>query len=46
MKKLTNIPNLTELTYRSIKGQLLDGTLREGMRLTEELLATQLGISK
>jgi DNA-binding GntR family transcriptional regulator len=46
MKKLTNIPNLTELTYRSIKEQLLDGTLREGMRLTEELLATQLGISK
>ncbi len=46
MKKLTNIPNLTELTYRSIKAQLLDGTLREGMRLTEELLATQLGISK
>jgi DNA-binding GntR family transcriptional regulator len=46
MKKLTNIPNLTELTYRSIKDQLLDGTLREGMRLTEELLATQLGISK
>jgi DNA-binding GntR family transcriptional regulator len=46
MQKLTNIPNLTELTYRSIKGQLLDGTLREGMRLTEELLATQLGISK
>src|SRR5271155_238262 len=46
MKKLTNIPNLTELTYRSIKGQLLDGTLSEGMRLTEEHLATQLGISK
>src|ERR1700691_1970913 len=46
MKKLTKIPNLTELTYRSIKEQLLDGTLREGMRLTEELLATQLGISK
>jgi DNA-binding GntR family transcriptional regulator len=46
MKKLTNVPNLTELTYRSVKQQLLDGTLREGMRLTEELLATQLGISK
>jgi DNA-binding GntR family transcriptional regulator len=46
MKKLTNIPNLTELTYRSIKGQLLDGTLSEGARLTEELLATQLGVSK
>jgi DNA-binding GntR family transcriptional regulator len=46
MKKLTNIPNLTELTYRSIKEKLLDGTLSEGMRLTEEQLANQLGISK
>lgn len=46
MKKLTNIPNLTELTYRSIKEQLLDGTLSEGTRLTEEQLANQLGISK
>jgi DNA-binding GntR family transcriptional regulator len=46
MKKLTNIPNLTELSYRSIKERLLDGTLREGTRLTEEQLATQLGISK
>jgi DNA-binding GntR family transcriptional regulator len=46
MKKLSNVPNLTELTYRSIKEQLLDGTLAEGMRLTEELLASQLGISK
>jgi DNA-binding GntR family transcriptional regulator len=46
MKKLTNIPNLTELTYRSIKEQLLHGTLGEGTRLTEEQLANQLGISK
>ena len=46
MKKLSNVPNLTELTYRSIKEQLLDGTLAEGTRLTEELLASQLGISK
>jgi DNA-binding GntR family transcriptional regulator len=46
MKKLTNVPNLTELTYRSIKEQVLDGTLREGTRLTEEQLANQLGISK
>lgn len=46
MKKLTNTPNLTELTYRSIKEQLLIGTLREGTRLTEEQLANQLGISK
>jgi DNA-binding GntR family transcriptional regulator len=46
MKKLTNVPNLTELTYRSIKEQVLDGTFREGTRLTEEQLANQLGISK
>jgi DNA-binding GntR family transcriptional regulator len=46
MNKLTNVPNLTELTYRSVKQRLLDGTLSEGMRLTEELLATQLGVSK
>ena len=46
MKKLSNLPNLTELTYRSIKEQLLDGTLAEGTRLTEEQLASQLGISK
>jgi DNA-binding GntR family transcriptional regulator len=46
MKKLTDTPSLTELTYRSIKDQLLHGTLSEGSRLTEELLATQLGISK
>ena len=46
MKKLTNVPNLTELTYRSIKEQVLDGTFREGARLTEEQLANQLGSSK
>ncbi|WP_415199160.1 GntR family transcriptional regulator [Silvibacterium sp.] len=46
MKKLTNTPNLTELSYRSIKEQLLVGTLREGARLTEEQLSSQLGISK
>jgi DNA-binding GntR family transcriptional regulator len=46
MIKLTKIPNLTELTYRSIKQSLLDGTFTELSRLTEESLATQLGISK
>lgn len=46
MIKLTKIPNLTELTYRSIKQNVLDGTLGELSRLTEESLATQLGISK
>jgi DNA-binding GntR family transcriptional regulator len=45
-EKLINVPNLTELTYRSVKEQVLDGTLREGMRLTEEQLANQLGIGK
>jgi DNA-binding GntR family transcriptional regulator len=46
MNKLTKIPNLTELTYRSIKQSLLNGTFKELSRLTEESLATQLGISK
>ena len=46
MIKLAKIPNLTELTYRSIKQNLLDGTFDELSRLTEESLATQLGISK
>src|ERR1700709_1930209 len=46
MIKLAKIPNLTELTYRSIKQNLLDGTLGELSRLTEEALSTQLGISK
>ena len=46
MNKLTKIPNLTELTYRSIKQSLLNGTFEERSRLTEESLATQLGISK
>jgi DNA-binding GntR family transcriptional regulator len=46
MIKLTKIPNLTELTYRSIKQSLLDGTFNERSRLTEDSLATQLGISK
>src|SRR5260370_42484870 len=46
MIKLAKIPNLTELTYRSIKQNLLDGTLGELSRLTAEPLATQLGLSK
>jgi DNA-binding GntR family transcriptional regulator len=46
MNKLAKIPNLTELTYRSIKQSLLNGTFSELSRLTEESLATQLGISK
>jgi DNA-binding GntR family transcriptional regulator len=46
MNKLTKIPNLTELSYRSIKKNLLNGKFKELSRLTEESLATQLGISK
>jgi DNA-binding GntR family transcriptional regulator len=46
MIKLAKTPNLTELTYRSIKQSLLNGTLGERSRLTEESLASQLGISK
>jgi DNA-binding GntR family transcriptional regulator len=46
MIKLTEVPNLTELAYRSIKQNLLEGTFAELSRLTEESLAAQLGISK
>jgi DNA-binding GntR family transcriptional regulator len=46
MNKLTKIPNLTELTYRSIKESLLNGRFGELARLTEDSLAKQLGISK
>ena len=46
MIKLAKIPNLTELTYRSIKQNLLDGTLGELSRLTEESLTAQHGITQ
>ncbi len=46
MIKLLRSPNLTELAYRSVKELLLSGALCEGSRLTEESIATQLGISK
>ena len=46
MIKLAKIPNLTELTYRSIKQHVLEGTHEVNARLTEESLAKQLGISK
>jgi len=42
MIKLAKIPNLTELTYRSIKQNLLDGTLGELSRLTESHLPPSL----
>jgi DNA-binding GntR family transcriptional regulator len=44
--KLPRVPNLTELAYQSLKKHMLDGTLVEGSRLTEEQIASQLGISK
>jgi DNA-binding transcriptional regulator YhcF (GntR family) len=46
MLKIPKYPNLTELTYFHIKQHILDGSLEEGARLTEETLAAQLGISK
>lgn len=46
INKIVRTPNLTELTYRSIKRTvLLDGVGRS-FRLTEEYLANRLGISK
>jgi DNA-binding GntR family transcriptional regulator len=46
MNKLVRTPNLTELTYRSIKRTLLMGGVDRSFRLTEEYLANHLGISK
>lgn len=44
--KLPRVPNLTDLACQSLKRHMLDGSLVEGARLTEEQLAKQLGISK
>jgi DNA-binding GntR family transcriptional regulator len=44
--KLPRTPNLTELAYQSLIKRMLDGTLVEGARLTEDHVARQLGISK
>lgn len=46
MNKLTKIPNLTELTYKSIKQHVLEGHENDHVRLTEDSIAKQLGISK
>jgi DNA-binding GntR family transcriptional regulator len=46
MKKLKIPSNLTTLAYNSIKDYILEGRLNESSRLTEQFLATQLGISK
>jgi DNA-binding GntR family transcriptional regulator len=46
LPKVPKVPNLTELAYLSVRKHLLNGSLDEGERLTEEFLANQLGISK
>jgi DNA-binding GntR family transcriptional regulator len=46
MQKIDSPQNLTELAYRSIKAFILREELDEDTRLTEESLASQLGISK
>jgi DNA-binding GntR family transcriptional regulator len=46
MLRLPKSPNLTELAYQSVKQQLLNGSFREGSKLTEEYLSGLLGISK
>ena len=46
MFKIPNYPNLTELAYLQIKRNILEGSLSEGAKLTEDVLAAQLGISK
>ncbi|MGA7157178.1 MAG: GntR family transcriptional regulator [Acidobacteriaceae bacterium] len=46
MLKLTKNPNLTEQAYQSVKRQLLNGSFRQGSKLTEEYLSNAMGISK
>jgi DNA-binding GntR family transcriptional regulator len=46
MLKIPKYPNLTELAYLQIKQYILEGSLGEGTKLTEDALAAQLGISK
>jgi DNA-binding GntR family transcriptional regulator len=46
VKKLKIPSNLTKLAYNSIKEYVLEGSLDENSRLTEEFLSAQLGISK
>ncbi|HVG27185.1 MAG TPA: GntR family transcriptional regulator [Acidobacteriaceae bacterium] len=46
LPQVLKAPNLTELAYLSVKKHLLNGSLEEGQRLTEESLASQLGMSK
>ena len=46
MKPITIPANLTALAHRHIKNHILEGGLDDGERLTEESIASQLGISK
>ena len=46
MQKLSTPQNLTALAYQSIKKHILAGKLGHEVRLTEEALSQQLGISK
>lgn len=46
MQKLSAPQNLTALAYESIKKSILEGNLGPDIRLTEESLSQQLGISK
>jgi DNA-binding GntR family transcriptional regulator len=46
IEKLAAPRNLTALAYESIKRYLLEGGLDEDLRLTEDFLSRQLGISK
>jgi DNA-binding GntR family transcriptional regulator len=46
IKKIKAPQNLTALAYDSIKAYILEGDVDENVRLTEELLSRQLGISK
>jgi DNA-binding GntR family transcriptional regulator len=45
-QKLPKTPNLTEMTYLRIKQSVLTGSIEPSFRLTEEHIATQLGVSK
>jgi DNA-binding GntR family transcriptional regulator len=46
MFKIPKYPNLTELAYLHIKRDILEGSFGEGTKLTEDMLADRLGISK
>ncbi|WP_213807132.1 GntR family transcriptional regulator [Granulicella sp. dw_53] len=46
LQKLSAPKNLTALAYESIKRHILEGKLEHDVRLTEEFLSQQLGISK